>query len=79
MAEEPLQLFGGDWTERKLDALRQYLHAYNKALSKTRFKRVYVDAFAGTGYREQKASAIPQPSIFEDDLERCVLAPSAIC
>jgi three-Cys-motif partner protein len=70
MAEEGLQLFGGNWTERKLDALEQYLRAYAKALSKTNFKRVYIDAFAGTGYREQRVSAVEVlPSIFEDDLK----------
>jgi three-Cys-motif partner protein len=69
MAEDGLQLFGGDWTERKLDALGQYLRAYARALSKTKFKRVYIDAFAGTGYREQRASPVAaQPSIFEDEL-----------
>lgn len=63
-------MFGGDWTERKLDALGQYLRAYAKALSKTTFKRVYVDAFAGTGYREQKASPVTsQASIFDDELK----------
>lgn len=69
MGQEGLQLFGGDWTERKLDALSQYLRAYAKALSNTTFTRVYIDAFAGTGYREQKASAaLAEPSIFEDEL-----------
>jgi three-Cys-motif partner protein len=70
MAEENLQMFGGDWTERKLDAIEQYLRAYAKALSKTSFKRYYIDAFAGTGYREQKASPeTAQPSIFQEELE----------
>ncbi len=70
MAEDGLQLFGGDWTERKLDALGQYLRAYAKALSGTKFKRIYIDAFAGTGYREQKASPVEvQRSIFEDELK----------
>jgi len=48
------QLFGGNWTERKLTILAKYLDAYNTALKKQPFTRVYVDAFAGTGYREQK-------------------------
>lgn len=70
MAEDGLQLFGGDWTERKLEALDKYLRAYARALSKTKFKRVYIDAFAGTGYREQKVSALEiLPSIFEEDLK----------
>lgn len=63
-------MFGGDWTERKLDALDQYLRAYAKALSKTRFNRIYIDAFAGTGYREQKVSeADALPDMFKDELE----------
>jgi three-Cys-motif partner protein len=69
MAEEGLQLFGGDWTEMKLDALEQYLRQYAKALSKQPFKRVYIDAFAGTGYREQKVIAqVNEGSIFADEL-----------
>ena len=70
MAQQGLQLFGGDWTEQKLDALDQYLRAYATALSKTRFSRVYIDAFAGTGYREQRASTVSsRPSIFEDEVK----------
>ena len=48
------QRFGGDWTERKLDCLGDYLAAYTKALKKQTFDLVYIDAFAGTGYRELK-------------------------
>jgi len=71
MVQDGLQLFGGDWTERKLDALNQYLRAYAKALSKTNFTRVYIDAFAGTGYREQKVSAAAlTPDMFEDELKQ---------
>lgn len=58
MAKDDLQLFGGDWTERKLDALDQYLRAYAKVLSKQAFRRVYIDAFAGTGYRELRSRPI---------------------
>ena len=50
--------FGGDWTEKKLDTLQAYLKEYRKIFErndKARFFRtVYVDAFAGTGYREDK-------------------------
>ncbi|MER0899497.1 three-Cys-motif partner protein TcmP [Pseudomonas aeruginosa] len=42
-------LFGGVWTRIKLEALEKYLGAFNTALSKQRFTRIYVDAFAGTG------------------------------
>jgi len=45
------QRFGGDWTERKLDIVAKYLSAYTTALKNTTFEKLYVDAFAGTGYR----------------------------
>lgn len=48
------EFFGGGWTEQKLAMLAKYLSAYTKALKKQRFERLYVDAFAGTGYRTQK-------------------------
>jgi len=44
--------FGGDWTEQKLDVVAKYLSAYTKALKKKTFEKLYIDAFAGTGYRE---------------------------
>jgi three-Cys-motif partner protein len=48
------EFFGGGWTEQKLAMLAKYLSAYTTALKKQRFERLYVDAFAGTGYRRQK-------------------------
>lgn len=47
-----LQAFGGDWTEQKLTVIRDYLSAYTKALKNQNFDLYYIDAFAGTGYRE---------------------------
>lgn len=49
--------FGGDWTTRKLDILAGYLRSYNtvlrnKPMPSNPFQRYYIDAFAGTGYRE---------------------------
>lgn len=41
--------FGGIWTRIKLEALERYLVAFNTALSKRNFTRIYIDAFAGTG------------------------------
>lgn len=41
--------FGGAWTRIKLEALEKYLVAFNTALSKQSFTRLYIDAFAGTG------------------------------
>lgn len=49
--------FGGAWTDRKLQVLEGYLHAYTTALkdkptADRPFRKAFVDAFAGTGYRE---------------------------
>lgn len=41
--------FGGAWTSIKLEALEKYLKAFNLALSRQAFTRIYIDAFAGTG------------------------------
>ncbi|MGB3977138.1 MAG: three-Cys-motif partner protein TcmP [bacterium] len=51
--------FGGDWTEAKLKVLEGYLQAYTTALKDKPtagkpFKKGYIDAFAGTGYREER-------------------------
>lgn len=78
MGQDGLQLFGGDWTERKLDALEQYLRAYAKALSKRSFERIYIDAFAGTGYRQQKTAVHSEPvlDIFAEEFsELCAKEP----
>jgi three-Cys-motif partner protein len=50
----PSQLsFGGSWTEDKLDRVQRYLEAYMTILRKhPSLVPVYVDAFAGTGYRD---------------------------
>jgi three-Cys-motif partner protein len=52
--------FGGPWTQIKLEMLRRYLPAFNTALQNkpiptSRFRRIYIDAFAGTGECEIKA------------------------
>lgn len=49
-------VFGGDWTSTKLDILGKYLAAYTTALKdkpsvERPFRKAYIDAFAGTGYR----------------------------
>lgn len=66
--------FGGDWTEKKLTKVRNYLPAYTTALKNFPFKLMYIDAFAGTGYRTSKndASALRQLLEFPeiDDLAK---------
>src|SRR4030043_59860 len=59
-------LFGGSWTEEKLKILKGYLDAYNTALKKQPFKRVYIDAFAGTGYRQQRKNQYNIQGLFEE-------------
>ena len=56
-----MQQFGGDWTEKKLTCLKKYLGSYTTIMSnqktwngKLKFRYAYIDAFAGTGYRELK-------------------------
>jgi three-Cys-motif partner protein len=51
--------FGGDWTTAKLDVIARYLAAYTTALKDKPsndhpFVRGYIDAFAGTGYRNAR-------------------------
>lgn len=50
--------FGGVWTERKLLALREYLRQYQTIFQKNpsaqKLQTIYVDAFAGTGDREDR-------------------------
>lgn len=43
--------FGGPWTEIKLSTLRKYLQFYTTALKRERFRKIYIDGFAGTGSR----------------------------
>ncbi|NLV73830.1 MAG: three-Cys-motif partner protein TcmP [Chloroflexi bacterium] len=43
------QKFGGNWTEDKLNIFTSYLDAYLIALQNQEFKKIYIDAFAGTG------------------------------
>ena len=46
--------FGGNWTEEKLKRVEKYLKAYATIMNKKKFRFAYIDAFAGTGYREEK-------------------------
>lgn len=61
--------FGGAWTERKLQALGNYLKAYQQIFTANpqarALKTIYLDAFAGTGDRDPKAKADQSDSLFE--------------
>lgn len=60
--------FGGDWTDEKLSKLRKYLSAYTQIFTKNPrasfLTTTYLDAFAGTGFRENNQ---------QDDNESLVL------
>lgn len=54
--------FGGSWTSRKLEVLQKYLEAYTTVLqgkpdAAHPFRKAYIDAFAGTGYRTMQAES----------------------
>jgi three-Cys-motif partner protein len=59
--------FGGSWTDEKLACLRAYLTQYLTALKNQSFAKIYVDAFAGTGYRDEPDSEVAP--LFSDLLD----------
>ena len=60
--------FGGDWTNDKLICVEKYLKAYTKIMKNTNFRFAYIDAFAGTGYREEIGKKTKeQISLFSKD------------
>jgi len=48
--------FGGFWTTAKLEVLKKYLSGYTTALKNQSFRKIYIDAFAGTGSRIDSSS-----------------------
>ena len=54
--------FGGDWTNDKLARVRKYLQAYTIIFDRNpraqKLRTVYVDAFAGTGYRSPHSECV---------------------
>lgn len=59
--------FGGSWTEQKLQRVKLYLSSYLCALKNQRFTKIYIDAFAGTGYRSNPDSACEVKLPFDDE------------
>ncbi|CAN5281719.1 three-Cys-motif partner protein TcmP [soil metagenome] len=57
--------FGGKWTQEKLDKVGHYLQTYSTALKNQKFKLIYVDAFAGTGYVNLQDKSENQPFLIE--------------
>lgn len=59
--------FGGPWTDQKLKVLGGYLQSYTTALQnkpsrKKPFRKAFIDAFAGTGYREIRSDTHGDPT-----------------
>lgn len=65
--------FGGTWTEEKLERLGKYLAAYTKIFTQNPkaawYRTIYVDAFAGTGYRTRPEIDRNTASLFPMDEE----------
>src|SRR5579871_3088054 len=63
-------LFGGSWTEEKLELLTKYLKAYIRIFTVNPRARllhtIYVDAFTGTGLITQQHHDETQAKLFED-------------
>lgn len=69
------QRFGSRSSLVKLDVVASYLRALNLALSKTKFRRIYIDAFAGSGdFKFASAEAAP---LFDDVAAQSLHAGSA--
>jgi three-Cys-motif partner protein len=68
----PTHEFGGDWTSEKLERVRKYLAAYTTIFAKNpraqKLTTIYVDAFAGTGYRTATRQQIG-PLLFPEQIE----------
>lgn len=68
------QVFGGDWTEEKLKRVRKYLVAYATIMKDYNFTYGYIDAFAGTGYRNiretEETSLLLLPEVTEQESKK---------
>lgn len=58
------ELFGGSWTQEKLERVQKYLFAYCQIFKPGAkggyFETAYVDAFAGTGYMRKPDMPLAQ-------------------
>jgi three-Cys-motif partner protein len=57
-----VECWGGHWTAKKLAIFESYLTSYLRALKNQSFQKIYVDAFAGKGFRVIKE----EPNLFCD-------------
>jgi three-Cys-motif partner protein len=70
------QQFGGDWTQEKLKRVRKYLKAYATIMKRQPFRFAYIDAFAGTGFRELVETSEEETPLFpklnEEEAQRFI-------
>lgn len=69
--------FGGGWTQEKLAQLEGYLRFYQQALKYQQFSKIYIDAFAGTGYRTSPRRSTNQALLGFPELDE-VMRGSAV-
>src|SRR5206468_508721 len=67
MAKRTPHRFGGAWTDEKLKVLEGYLSAYTTALKNSSLGKGYIDAFAGTGYRDVSDRLDLLPDLIEEE------------
>jgi three-Cys-motif partner protein len=54
--------YGGPWSGRKLAAVTKYCSAFTTIMRQRHFTYGYIDAFAGSGYRDAAPNAAAMPS-----------------
>jgi three-Cys-motif partner protein len=58
IVSEPVEEWGGSWTERKLNAFSKYVRSYLTIMKKYPYwETIYFDGFAGSGKREQRKNS----------------------
>jgi three-Cys-motif partner protein len=72
ISEPKPMVWGGPWTEQKLDAFEKYVNAYLTIMNKYRdrydWKLVYFDGFAGSGSRQSYDDNKQIIKLFEEDI-----------
>ena len=63
-----VQTFGGPWSLIKTDLVAQYMQFFNTALKNMRFRRIYIDAFAGSGAFQYTEGDTRQGGFFPPDV-----------
>lgn len=61
LSDGELHEFGGNWTAKKLAVIKEYLESYTTVLKNQPFTTIYIDAFAGSGYRATRKKSKQEP------------------